>query len=487
MLAGMDVDEFRRLGHQLIEEIAEYRQRLQQQPEGLSVMSQVVPGEIRARFAAEPPLEGGGLAAALPAIATDILPGITHWNHPSFFAYFPSNTSLASILGDLVCAGLGVQGMSWQTSPSATELEEVVVDWLRQMLGLSSAFSGVVQDTASTATLCALLCARERTSDFAQRKGGMQDDPGGPLIVYASDQAHSSIEKAALLAGFGKAHLRLIETDGDHSLRIELLEAAIEEDLAAGRRPCAIVAACGTTATTALDPVNAIAELAQRHNLWLHLDAAMAGSAMILPECRWMWEGVERADSVVVNPHKWMGIGFDFTLYLVRDPQHLVRVMGTNPSYLHTAQDQTVKNLRDWGIPLGRRFRALKAWMVIVDQGVAGLTARLRRDLDNARWLAVQIDETPGWERLAPVPLQTVCVRHVPPGSNLASTDEAALTRHNLRIAERINRSGKAYLTPSLLKGRQMLRLSIGAEPTERHHVEALWQLLQEAASSTVD
>lgn len=484
MLGGMDVDEFRRLGHQLIEEIAEYRQRLEEAPEGLAVMSQVAPGEIRARFAAEPPLEGGGLAAALPAIGRDLLPGITHWNHPSFFAYFPSNTSLASILGDLVCAGLGAQGMSWQTSPSATELEEVVVDWLRQMLGLSDAFSGVVHDTASTATLCALLCARERTSGFSQRAGGMQGHAGGPLIVYASDQAHSSIEKAALLAGFGKAHLRLIETDDDHSLRVDLLEAAIEEDLAAGRRPCAIVAACGTTATTALDPVNAIAELAGRHDLWLHLDAAMAGSAMILPECRWMWEGVARADSVVINPHKWMGIGFDFTLYLVRDPQHLVRVMGTNPSYLHTSHDQTARNLRDWGIPLGRRFRALKAWMVIVDQGVAGLAARLRRDLDNARWLAVQLDEAPGWQRLAPVPLQTLCVRHVPAHlEHEGRTDEAALTQHNLRIAERINRSGKAYLTPSLLKGRQMLRLSIGAELTERRHVEALWQLLRDTAA----
>lgn len=492
----MDIEEFRRLGHQLIEEIAAYREKLATAPQGVPVMSQVAPGEIRARFSSTPPEEGGGLAAALPAIGRDLMPGITHWNHPSFFAYFPSNTSLASILGDLVSAGLGVQGMSWQTSPAATELEEVVVGWLRQMLGLSEAFSGVIQDTASTATLCALLCARERTTSLAQQREGLQGrgEPGGPLIVYASDQAHSSVEKAALLAGFGKAHLRLIATDDDHGMRVELLEAAIAEDVAAGRRPCAIVAACGTTATTALDPVAAIAEVAKRHAMWLHLDAAMAGSAMVLPECRWMWQGVEDADSVVVNPHKWMGIGFDFTLYLLRDPQHLIRVMGTNPSYLHTAQDQQVKNLRDWGIPLGRRFRALKAWMVITDLGVAGIQARLRRDLGNARWLAEQLDATPGWERVAPVPLQTVCVRHVPAGwtktdgADGADDSEAAteerLRQHNLAIADHINRSGRAYLTPSLLKGRQMLRLSIGAELTERRHVEELWQLLQEAAAA---
>lgn len=488
MLPGMDVDEFRRLGHQLIEEIAAYRERLEQRPEEVAVMSQVAPGEIKARFALAPPEVGGGLAKALPEIERDLMPGITHWNHPSFFAYFPSNTSLASILGDLVSSGLGVQGMSWQTSPAATELEEVVVGWLRQMLGLSEGFSGVIQDTASTATLCALLCARERTSEMAQQWEGLQGGAAAdaPMVVYTSEQAHSSVEKAALLAGFGKAHLRLISTDEDHGMRVDALEAAIGEDVAAGRKPCAVVAACGTTATTALDPVAAIAEVAKRRGMWLHVDAAMAGSAMVLPECRWMWQGVEEADSVVVNPHKWMGIGFDFTLYLMRDPQHLIRVMGTNPSYLHTAHDQQVKNLRDWGIPLGRRFRALKAWMVITDLGVAGIQARLRRDLENARWLAQQLDAKAGWERVAPVPLQTVCVRHVAARSDgRAVEDEEVLREHNLRIAEIINRSGRAYLTPSLLKGRQMLRLSIGAELTERRHVEALWQLLLGAAAES--
>jgi len=471
----MDHDEFRRLGHQLIDWIADYRQRLPELP----VRSPVAPGDIRARFPALPPREGGGAARALAQVDRDVLPGITHWNHPSFFAYFPSNTAYASVLGDLLTAGLGAQGMSWATSPAATELEEVVMGWLRSMLGLPPDFAGVVQDTASTATLCALLCARERTSNHGQARQGLQDG-APPMVVYASDQSHSSIEKAALLAGFGRAHLRLLGTDDAHALRLDLLEAAIAEDLAAGRRPCAVVACVGTTATTAVDPVRGIAELARRHRLWLHVDAAMAGTAMILPECRWMWAGVEAADSLVLNPHKWMGIGFDFSAYYVRDPQHLVRVMSTDPSYLRTAQDGEVRNLRDWGIPLGRRFRALKAWLYLVDVGVDGLQARLRRDLENARWLAAQVDAAPGWERLAPVPLQTVCLRHLPAGEG----DEARLAAHNLALAEAINRAGRASLTPSVVKGTQLLRVSIGAEGTERRHVEALWSELRAAADA---
>jgi aromatic-L-amino-acid decarboxylase len=406
-----------------------------------------------------------------------VLPGITHWNHPSFFAYFPANTSYASILGDLLSSGLGAQGMSWQTSPAATEVEEVVMDWIRQMVDLPEAFAGVVQDTASTSTLVALLCARERSTGFAQNRGGLQT-AGALLTVYASDQAHSSVEKAALLAGFGRDQLRFVGTDAEHALRLDLLEQAVRDDLAAGRRPCALVATTGTTATTALDPVDGMAEVAARHGLWLHVDAALAGTAMVLPECRWMWRGAERADSLVFNPHKWMGVGFDFSAYFVRDPQHLVRVMSTNPSYLQTAQDAVVRNFRDWGIPLGRRFRALKAWLYLMDVGVEGLQARLRRDLENARWLTEQVDAAPGWERLAPVPLQTVCLRHHPPGE----ADEGRLSAHNLEIAARVNRSGRAYLTPAVLKGRQMIRVSIGAERTERRHVEAVWAQLREAA-----
>jgi aromatic-L-amino-acid decarboxylase len=471
----MDSATFRRLGYQLVDWIAAYRERL----ETLPVMSRVEPGAIRALFPREPPAEGGRLAEALASLDRTVLPGITHWNHPSFFAYFPSNTSLASVLADLLAAGLGAQGMSWQTSPAVTEIEEVVMEWLRQMLGLSTAFSGVIQDTASTATLCALICARERATGFGQNGSGLQSGEP-PLVVYCSDQAHSSVQKAALLAGFGQAHLRLLETDDAHAMRLDRLEAALEQDRRAGRRPCAIVATVGTTGTTALDPVAGIGALAERHGLWLHVDAALAGTAMVLPECRWMWEGIERADSLVLNPHKWMGAGFDFSAYYAKDPQHLVRVMSTNPSYLRTAQDGVVRNLRDWGIPLGRRFRALKLWFHLADVGVEGLRTRLRRDLENAQWLKAQVDAAAGWERVAPVPLQTVCARHVPAGSR----EEAALAAHNLAIAERVNRGGRGYVTPSVLKGKQMIRVSIGAEGTERRHVEGIWRALQEAAAT---
>ncbi len=469
----MNAQQFRQLGYQLIDWVADYREKL----ETLPVMSGVKPGAIKALLPQAPPLQGSSLQAVIPELERIVLPGITHWNHPSFFAYFPSNTSYASILADLVTAGLGAQGMSWQTSPAATETEEVVMDWLRQLLDLSSAWTGVIHDTASTATLCALLCAREKTSNFAQNRQGLQGGESA-LTVYLSQQGHSSIEKAALLAGFGKTNLRFIDTDDEFAMRLDLLEKAITEDLRAGLRPCAIVATVGTTSTTAMDPVQGAAALAHKHGLWLHLDAAMAGTAMILPECRALWQGCEGADSIVLNPHKWMGAGFDFSAYYVRDPQHLIRVMSTNPSYLRTAQDGEVKNFRDWHIPLGRRFRALKLWFLLLEQGVEGVQARIRRDLAHAQWLKNQVDDDPRWERLAPVYLQTVCMRHRPPGV----TDEGQLARHNQEIARRINESGKAYLTPSMVKGKQLLRISIGAESTERSHVAALWQELQSTA-----
>jgi aromatic-L-amino-acid decarboxylase len=298
------------------------------------------------------------------------------------------------------------------------------------------------------------------------------------LVVYASDQVHSSMDKAALLAGFGKDNVRLVETDDAHGMNADKLAAAVVEDMRAGRRPCAVVATVGSTGTTAVDPLARVAEIAGRHRMWLHVDAAMAGTAMILPECRWMWEGVEKADSLVLNPHKWMGTGFDLSAYYVRDPQHLIRVMSTNPSFLQTAQDGKVKNYRDWGIPLGRRFRALKFWFLVREQGVKGLQERLRRDLGNAAWLKDAADGDAEWERMAPVVLQTVCIRHVPAGMN----DEVALAAHNLAIADRVNKSGRAYLTPSVLKGKQMVRVSIGAELTERRHVESLWRELRTAA-----
>ena len=470
----MNPEEFRKIGHQLIDWIADYRARVADLP----VRSRLEPGVVRAQLPAAPPLQAEPFEGIFSDLEQIILPGLSHWQHPNFFGYFPGNGELSSVLGDYLSTGLGVLGLSWQSSPALTELEEVVIDWLRQMLGLSEAWSGVIQDTASTSTLVALMCARERASNYSLARGGLQGEEH-PLIVYVSRHSHSSVEKAALLAGFGRANLHLIANDDKYAMRPDALEAAIQADLEAGFVPCAVVATTGTTGTTALDPVRAIAEVARRHQLWLHVDAALAGSAMILPECRFMWEGVEFADSLVLNPHKWLGAAFDCSVYYVRDPEHLVRVMSTNPSYLQSMVDSKVKNLRDWGIPLGRRFRALKLWCLIREQGVEGLQDRLRRDLENAQWFAEQVRTTPNWCVLAPVPLQTICVRHEPPG-----LEGEALDQHTLAWVERVNNSGGAYLTPSILEGRWMVRVSIGAIPTERQHVEALWALMRREAES---
>jgi aromatic-L-amino-acid decarboxylase len=469
----MTPEEFRRLGHQVVDWVADYRERAASLP----VRSRSVPGEIKARLPAAPPIEAEEFEAVLADLDRVILPGLSHWQHPRFFGYFPSNGELSSVLGDYLSTGLGVLGLSWQSSPALTELEEVVTDWMRQMLGLSDAWSGVISDTASSCTLVALICARERTSAFSLAGAGLQAE-AAPLIVYVSAQSHSSVEKAALLAGYGRDNIRVIPTDDRYAMRADALAQAVRDDLAAGRRPCAVVATSGTTTTTAFDPLETIADVASEHGLWMHVDAAMAGSAMILPECRALCSGVERADSLVLNPHKWLGAAFDCSLYYVRDPEHLVRVMSTNPSYLQSGVDDRVKNLRDWGIPLGRRFRALKLWCLIREQGVAGLQRRLRRDLENARWLEAQVRAAPEWRVLAPVALQTLCVRHELP----ALTGEA-LDRHTLAWAERVNASGEAYVTPAMLDGRWMVRLSVGSLTTQREHVAALWELIRMEAT----
>jgi len=451
--------------------VAEYRARIADRP----VMAQTAPGEIRAKLPPAPPEQGEPFDAMLRDFDDIIMPGISHWQSPRFFGYFPSAGSLAGVLGDYLSSGLAVVGLSWQASPAVTELEEVVTDWMRQMVGLSDAWSGVIQDTASTSTLVALVCARERATDYSLAHGGLQGQPA-PLVVYVSAHAHSSVDKAALLAGFGRDNVRIVPHDDAYAMRADALRDLVAQDLAAGRVPCAVVATTGATGTTALDPVRDIARVARAHGMWLHVDAAMAGSAMIVPELRWMWDGVEAADSLVLNPHKWLGAVFDCSLYYVRDPEHLVRVMSTNPSYLQSAADGRVKNYRDWGVPLGRRFRALKLWFLIRDQGVRGLQARIRRDMDNAKWLEAQVRAEPHWRVLAPVVLQTVCVRHEPPGLS-----GQALDQHTLGWVDRINRSGEAYLTPSMLDGRWMARVSIGAEATEYEHVAALWHVMREA------
>ena len=451
----MTPEEFRQRGHQLVDWIADYRSNVAT----FNVMARTAPGEVRAQLPGTPPESAESFDAIFTDLEKIIVPGLSHWQHPSFFGYFPSNGLLSSVLGDFTSTGLGVLGLSWQSSPALTELEEVTTDWMRQMVGLSDAWSGVIQDTASSCTLIALICAREKS----------------PGIVYTSAQSHSSVTKAAALAGL-KVHL--VDCNEHFAMRADSLAALIERDLAAGLKPCAVVATTGTTTSTALDPLDAIAEVAKRYGMWMHVDAAMAGSAMILPECRWMWKGIEGADSVVLNPHKWLGIAFDCSLYYVRDSQQLIRVMSTNPSYLRSAADEQVKNLRDWGIPLGRRFRALKIWYAVREQGVTGLQKRLRRDMENAQWLAEQVRSAPDWNLLAPVPLQTLCIRHEPNG---LSGDE--LDNHTQAWADRVNRSGKAYLTAAILDGRWIVRVSIGAILTEKVHVEELWKLLLEVTA----
>ena len=467
----MTPEEFRAAAHRVVDWIADYRGRIA----GLPVRATTRPGEVRRGLPVEAPAAPEPFEDILADLDRVIVPGLTHWQHPRFFGYFPANSSLSSVLGDYLSTGLGVLGLSWQSSPALTELEEVTCDWVRRMLGLTDAWRGVIQDTASTSTLVALICARERASAFSRDRGGLHGEPV-PLVVYVSAHAHSSVEKAALLAGYGRENVRVVEHDAAFAMRPEALEAAVQRDLREGRRPAAVVATAGTTTSTAIDPLARIAPVAGQHALWLHVDAAMAGSAMILPECRWMWEGVERADSVIVNVHKWLGVAFDCTLYYVRDPEHLERVMSTSPSYLRSAADGAVTNYRDWGLPLGRRFRALKLWCLIREQGVSGLQARLRRDLANAQWFAGQVEAARDWRVVAPVNLQTVCVRHEPAG--LVGD---ALDAHTQLWAERLNASGAAYVTPAILDGRWMVRVSVGAERTERTDVEALWHLMRRA------
>jgi len=470
----MNVEDFRRIGHELIDWIADYREKAYGGE--FPVMTRVAPGAVKAELPAAPPDAPEPFDAVMRDLNNVIVPACTHFQDPRFFGYFPANSSLSAVLGDYVSTGLAQLGLNWQASPALTELEEVAIDWLRQMLDLSTAWSGVIQDTASTTTLVALLCARERATNYGAARGGLQESEQ-PLVVYASSQSHSSVDKAALLAGIGRNNLRVVPVDDHYSMRADALDEAIKADCARGLKPCAVVATTGSTATTALDPLADIARVAKAHGLWMHVDAAMAGSAMIVPECRPMWNGVEQADSLVINPHKWLGASFDASVYFVRDPEHLVRVMSTNPSYLRTAADSQVKNFRDWGIPLGRRFRALKLWFLIREQGVSGLQGRIRRDIGHAQWFAARVDAAPAWKQVAPSPLQTVCVRHEPPGLS-----DDALDTHTLAWVRRINESGKAYLTPAMLDGRWMVRVSFGVETTEHEHVVQLWKLMQDQA-----
>jgi len=472
----MTPEEFRHAGHELIDWIADYRANLEQRP----VRAQVEPGDIRRGFPASAPDTPLVPEQMLRELEQRVLPGITLVQHPMHYGWFPSNATLASVLGDIASSGLGALGISWESCPALTEVEEVVCDWMRQLTGLSENWEGCIQDTASTSCLTSMLLARERASDYAQNHGGLQQ-ADKPLLIYTTAEAHSSVVKAALLAGFGSDNLRMIAMDpASHSMLAERLAEQVATDIANGYVPAAVVASVGSTGVTAFDPVAEIAEVTAKHDIWLHVDAAMAGSAMLLPECRHLWEGVEAADSISWNPHKWMGTILDCSLMYVRDVQHLVRVMSTNPSYLRSNVDDEVRQYRDWGIPLGRRFRALKLWYHLGIDGIESIRTRLRRDLDNARWFADAVAASENWSVLAPVKLQTVCIRHEPPG-----IEGEALDRHTLAWVNAINQSGVAFMSPSMLNDRWMVRVSIGVEATTREHVEKLWDLIRKTVNQS--
>ena len=467
----MTPEDFRQAGHDLIDWIADYRSNLEQRP----VRAQMNPGDIRRSFPTTAPETAQSPEQLLAELEQRVLPGLTLAQHPMHYGWFPANASLASVLGDIASSGLGTLGISWESCPALTEVEEVVCDWMRQLTGLSDSWEGCIQDTASTSCLTSLLLARERASGYAQNHGGLQATDQ-PLVVYTTAEAHSSVVKAALLAGFGSDNLRMVAMDPEkRSMQSESLAQMVAIDIAAGCIPAAVIASVGSTGVTAFDPVAEIAEITTRNDIWLHVDAAMAGSAMLLPEYRHLWEGVEAADSIAWNPHKWMGTILDCSLMYVRDVQHLVRVMSTNPSYLRSSVDDEVKQYRDWGIPLGRRFRALKLWYHLGIDGIESIRARLRRDLDNARWFAELVANAENWQVLAPVVLQTVCIRHEPPG-----LEGEALDRHTLAWVNAINQSGAAFMSPSILNQRWMVRVSIGVEVTTRAHIEKLWALIQQ-------
>ena len=466
----MTPDEFRRHGHTVIDWIADYHSRI----ESLPVLSQVKPGEIRASLPAHPPAKGESFEALLKDVETLILPGVTHWQSPNFYGYFPSNASGPGILGDLLSSGLGVQGMLWSTSPACTELETLVMDWLVAMLGLPEKFlstgagGGVIQDTASSAALCALLAARERATNYTSNEKGCD----GRMVAYASTQTHSSLQKGAMIAGIGSANLRMIEVDDKFAMRPDALASKIEADMRAGLVPCFVCATVGTTSSNAMDPIVDIARVAQKHNLWLHVDAAMSGTAALCPEFRHLQSGVELADSYNFNPHKWMFTNFDCSCFWVADRKALIHTLSILPEYLRNQATESgvVIDYRDWHIQLGRRFRSLKLWFVIRHYGVQGLQHHIREHVRLAQQFAEWIGKDSRFELAAPAPLNLVCFRH-------KSGDEA-----NQTIMDRLNRSGDLFLTHTKLDGKLTLRFCVGQANTQAKHVEKAWKRICEEA-----
>jgi aromatic-L-amino-acid decarboxylase len=466
----MTPDEFRRFGRTVVDWIANYQERAASFP----VFPSVQPGDIRRSLSPHPPAQGDEFESILLDVDRLIMPGITHWQSPNFFAYFPSNNSGASILADLLSAGLGIQGMLWSTSPACTELETHVLDWLVEMLGLPDRFrssgsgGGVIQDSASSATLCALLAARERATNFQSNERGCD----GRLVAYASTQTHSSIEKAMTIAGLGRQNLRLVDVDNQFAMRPELLAGQIERDRAAGLVPCFVCATVGTTSSLAIDPVPEIARICRDAGLWLHVDAAMAGTAALCPEFRTMHNGVEEADSYVFNPHKWMLTNFDCSCFYVADRDALTRTLSVLPEYLRNraTESGSVIDYRDWQIPLGRRFRSLKLWFVIRSYGVEPLRQFVRHHVALAQQFARWVEASDRFELAAPAALNLVCFRHV-------DGDDV-----NRKLLDRLNRSGRLYLSHTTLNGRFTLRMCIGQARTEAHHVEEAWGAIVQAA-----
>lgn len=467
----MNIEQFRQLAHRAVDWIADYLDDPTQYP----VLPDVEPGDVLRRIDAEAPQCGEDPEKLFDDFADEIVPAMTHWNHPGWFAYFPANHSPPSILAEMLTAAMGANCMSWETSPAATELEEAMMDWLSGLIGLPDGFTGVIQDTASSSTLVSLLTAREKATEGAVGRRGLVE-AGEQWVIYASEETHSSIDKAVKLGGFGLDNLRKIPVDDEFALRPEALESAVAEDLEAGRVPLAVVATVGTTSSTAVDPLGEIGRIADEYNLWFHVDAAYAGSAAILPEKRWILDGVERADSFVFNPHKWLMTNFDCSAYFVRDTDALVNTFRASPEYLKTAHDPEVKNFRDWGIPLGRRFRALKLWFVLRNYGAEGLREMLRRHIDLAAEFRQWIVESDEFEVLAPSPFGLVCFRWLPVKNRFESVDEA-----NRRLLEKLREVESLHLTHTRLDEKFCLRMSIGQWQTRRHHVEQAREAIVDA------
>jgi aromatic-L-amino-acid decarboxylase len=475
----MNPEDFRRYGHQVVDWIADYLAGVGDYP----VLAQVAPGDIRHALPAQPPEQPEAMEAILSDIDRVLMPGITHWNSPGFMAYFGITGSAPGILGEMLSGALNINAMLWRTSPAATELEQVTLDWLRQMLGLPRPLFGVINDTASSGVLYALAAAREAIPDLHIRQQGMSGRAEVPrLRYYASQEAHSSVEKAGIVLGVGQAGLRKIGVDSEFRMDVAELERAIEEDIAEGYRPFAVVATVGTTSTTSVDPVPQIADICERYGLWLHVDGAYGGSAAIAPEMRPVLAGCERADSLIVNPHKWLFTPIDCSVFYTRKPEVVKAAFSLVPEYLRNAESMgdEVPNLMDYGTSLGRRFRSLKLWMVMRYFGEEGLAARIREHIRLGQLVAQWVDEAPDFERMAPTPFSTVCFRAHPRGMD----DEAALESLNERIMNRINTTGHFFLSHTKLRGKYTIRIAIGNLRTTEQDVRNLWQELQAALSA---